>query len=132
MNGNKESEIFVDILGYEGVYMVSNIGRVKSLPKSNNDSERILKTYVNSFGYNPVALCINSICKKYKIHRLVAAAFIPNPENKKYVNHINGIKTDNRVENLEWCTSAENNIHALNTELRKMPSGKNHWKNKYI
>jgi hypothetical protein len=113
-------EIWKDIPNYKGVYQVSNYGQIKSLPKKlgkqNNGKYRceiILKCNSKSF-YPRVNLGRNNT---KTVHRLVATLFIPNPENKKTVNHINGIKTDNRVENLEWATYKENNNHAIKTGL---------------
>ena len=103
-------EIWKPIMGYEGLYEVSNLGRVKRLKK---DKEFILKPIINKFGYLHVSLSKNNIVKNYRIHRLVAETFIPNPDNKPDVDHINTIRTDNRVENLRWVTKQENQNNEL-------------------
>lgn len=103
-----------DIEGYEGLYQVSNLGRVKSL-KPRYKNKIILKQEINHFGY--LQICLSNPRKTHKVHRLVAQAFIPNPENKPQVNHIDGNKLNNKVENLEWNTAHENNLHACRTGL---------------
>ena len=131
-------EIWKDIKGYEGLYQVSNLGRVKSLPKSwtagyggiNTHNGKILKGTLSSTRYNQVELYKNKSNKKYTIHRLVAMEFIPNLENKPFINHKNGIKTDNYIENLEWCTNSENQIHAYREGLQKKRG--NHYKAKIV
>lgn len=115
----EEKEIWVDIKGYEGLYQVSNLGRVKSLNYRRTGKEKILKPIKMKRQYIKVQLCKNRKPKQYMIHRLVAQAFIPNPDNKEQVNHINGNKADNRVENLEWCTNSENTQHAFENGLNK-------------
>lgn len=94
---------FVDIAGYEGLYAVSKNGEVYSYPKNFRDGF-ILKGSKDVLGY-PV-VCLSN--KYIRIHRLVAMTFINNPENKKCVNHKNHDRSDNRIENLEWCTNSEN------------------------
>lgn len=119
-------EIWKNIEGFEGYYQVSNLGRVKSLKRtyysgSHNSlktiDERILSPYRKSSHYFSVKLRIDGICKTHFIHRLVAKTFIPNPENKPEVNHINGDKTDNRVANLEWVTRSQNIRHAFDRKI---------------
>jgi hypothetical protein len=132
-------EIWKPVIGFEQLYEVSNLGRVKSLEKkvfypnskwgkhSNGvlRKERILKP--NCKRYCSVTLCDTTNKRYYpNIHTLVAKAFIPNPENKLTVNHKNGIKSDNRVENLEWATHSENINHAIHNGLITFKSGKEH------
>lgn len=123
--------IWKDVPSYEGYYQVSSCGLIKSISRvvkyrenhSGLRKERILKLNVTKSGYVHAVICIDKVNKTVKVHRLVALAFIPNPENKPCVNHINGIKTDNRVENLEWCTYAENTQHAFKTKLKSGVKG---------
>lgn len=103
-----EEEIWSDVEGYEGKYMVSNIGKVKSLDYHRTGKEKIMKPRKDKKGYLYVGLYKNKKEKWVSVHRLVAAAFIPNPENKPCIDHINTIKDDNRVENLRWATPKEN------------------------
>jgi len=120
-------ENWKDIQGYEGIYQISDKGNVKSLPREwvwgngavRRRGELILKPGLNSAGYLSINMVTNGTSKNVVVHRLVAKAFIPNPEVKAEVNHINGDKTDNRVENLEWCSREENQQHAYDTNLHK-------------
>lgn len=120
-------EIWKDIKGYEGLYQISNMGRVKSLDRITSDGRCIKSKYLkigdNNKGYKNVALCKNSIYEKCYVHRLVAQAFIPNEEGKKEVDHINTIRDDNRVENLRWVTHKEN----MNNEISRKQNSNNHW-----
>ena len=106
------------------MYQVSNYGNVKSLARQRRNSkglymqkEKLLSLTNTSTGYKKVELVKNGKKKSYKVHRLVAMAFIDNPENKPEVNHIDGNKINNHVDNLEWVTSSENSIHAYKTGL---------------
>ena len=107
-------EVWKDVIGYEGLYRVSNLGRVKSLCKCN---EIILKAGMAKSGYFTVCLHNNKKPLTHNVHRLVAQAFIPNLENKRYVNHIDGNKQNNILSNLEWVTHGENMKHAYDIGL---------------
>ena len=121
-------EIWKDIKGYKGLYQVSNYGKVRSLErliwiKRNNCFGKFKSNLLNQEtginGYPKVILCKKNLPKTYLVHRLIAIAFIPNIYNKQEVNHLNGIKTDNRLKNLEWTTLSENHIHAYKIGLQK-------------
>lgn len=110
-------EEWKDIVGYEESYEVSCRGNIRN--------KKTTKIYSNkSNSYAVVALSKNGVSKKFGAHRIVAQAFIENPLNKKEVNHINGIKNDNRIENLEWCTPSENINHSWRIGLSKMTDKK--------
>lgn len=112
------TEIWKDIKGYEGWYQISNLGNVKSVKREIKYSngiivpypEKVLKGFIKPNGYKVIDLYKNKKKKKFYIHRLVAESFIDNPLNKPEINHINENKLDNRVGNLEWCTSSENKL----------------------
>lgn len=101
------------VKGYEGLYEVSNMGRVKSL---HYGKERILRPSDNSTGYRIVELA-KQAPKRKLVHRLVAEAFIPSPMNLPVVNHLDGDKHNNCVSNLEWCTYRQNTLHAIKLGL---------------
>ena len=111
-------EIWKDIKGYEGMYQVSNLGRVRSLKYRDKKGIHILKEYTNKNGYKVIDLYFKGK-KTCNIHRLVAKAFIPNPNNLPQVNHMDGNKTNNNINNLEWCSIKDNAIHAYKIGLYK-------------
>lgn len=121
-------EIWKDIDGFENIYQVSNMGRVRSLDRFVNcfngwanvkrkTKGKILTITKQSQGYSQVGLCKNGTQKSYRLNRLVAKAFIPNLQEKPEVNHIDGNKDNNRVDNLEWVTNIENMQHAIKSGL---------------
>lgn len=121
-------EVWKPVKNYEGLYEVSSFGRVKSLSRYMNHKsggksllkERILRQAINKKGYMCVALCKNCHQNSFLVHRLVAEAFIPNPDNLPQVNHRNEIKTDNSILNLEWCDNEYNcNYGRHNEKLAK-------------
>lgn len=132
-------EIWKDVVGYEGLYQVSNLGRVKSLERNITirnkykgvKKERALKPSPNEKGYLAVRFYINGHFPTFVVHRLVAEAFLTDFSAEKQINHINGIKNDNRVENLECVNQMENMKHRA-TVLNKKPRGvrkhNNRWK----
>jgi hypothetical protein len=123
-----EAKVFRDILGYEGLYQISSCGIVLSVRGDNLIGTRNRKSIrevravsqqLNYRGYPKVGLCKDKKRTSHRVHRLVATAFIPNPENKKEVNHIDGNKANNHYSNLEWATHSENVKHAYDTGLTK-------------
>lgn len=124
-------EIWKDVKDYEGIYQVSNLGRVKVLPRKRKNGikgsyiqkEKLMKPFI-SRRYKEVILRKDNKYKHFRVHRLVATTFIPNTENKPQVNHIDGNKFNNNADNLEWCTQSENQLHAYRTGLQKPVYGR--------
>lgn len=121
-------EVWKDVVGYEGKYQVSNMGRVKSLNYRHTGKEEILKNTVNIYGYRCVNLYKYGKRKTYQVHRLVAMAFVDGYEEGLVVNHIDEDKTNNCAWNLEWCTYEYNNSYGTRNERasEKMKGSKNH------
>jgi hypothetical protein len=109
-------EVWKDIKGYEGLYQVSNFGRVKSLSNGRARKEKMRKISVRSGGYLYVGLYKNNKGQKFSVHRLVAEAFVPNPNKLNEVNHKDENATNNCADNLEWCTRSYNNNYGTRNE----------------
>ena len=108
------------VIGWEGLYEISSTGLVRSIgPKWKRRGGRIFKHHYDKDGYDTVTLQRPGMCKTLKVHRLVALTFIENPDNKPVIDHINGIKDDNRVENLRWCTQSENEHNPITKEVQR-------------
>lgn len=114
-------EVWKDIKGYEGLYQVSSLGRIKSLDRYIERKDgtvyfwkgKIMSPAISNTGYLVTSIYKNKKKKQVQIHRLVAEAFIPNPNNRPEVNHINGKRNDARIDNLEWVNRSENQLHAF-------------------
>lgn len=121
-------EIWKDIPKYEGLYQVSNTGKVKSISHYTRNSTknsfrltkgRILAQYKMPNGYMQVQLSKNELREKYYVHRLVADVFLDNKDNLSDVNHIDGDKNNNSVNNLEWCSHKDNQVHMFKNRMTK-------------
>lgn len=142
MNSSSQStESWLPVPGFETYYAASSFGSIKAISRPSVNGfgstvlkEKILKTHKCKQGYMKVGL--RNIGwnrnKSFSVHRIIAITFIPNPDNLPEVNHVNGIKDDNRVENLEWLTESKNTQHAWDTGLCKRRFGKDHWKSKPV
>ena len=125
---NLNNEIWKDIPGFEDRYQASNLGRIRSIQDNHGKyKEHIRATWVSSKGYVYAQLFIKDVRYNISAHSAVASAFIPNPEYKKTINHIDGNKLNNHLGNLEWATYSENLLHAHATGLKQ---GQSHWKGK--
>lgn len=121
-------EVWKDVLGYENYYQISSHGRIRSVQRSiiykngkhYNYESKFLKLLIDKYGYYRVNLNKDNKMSTQNIHRLVAIHFIPNPENFLQINHINGIKSDNKVENLEWCDTYHNLNHSYINKLKRI------------
>ena len=118
-------EKWKDVVGYEGKYEVSNLGRVRSLNYLRTGKAKLLKQQVDKYGYKRMRLYKDGKAKSLLVHRLVAMAFLPNPNNLPMVNHKDENKTNNNVDNLEWCTASYNNNYGTKIERQsKSMTGK--------
>lgn len=129
-DGNVYHERWLDITSYEGIYQISDFGRVKRIMHRSNPAHKIINVSEATGGYLQVCLTVNGKGINHSVHRLVGIHFIPNPENKSQINHKKGNKKDNRFFMIEWNTSSENIIHAFDTGLSKPMSGTKHGKSK--
>lgn len=128
---DNSKEIWKDVPGYEGYYQASNRGKVRSIDRTIIDKNeikihrtgKVLSQNVNKDGYLFVELNKNAKRKLRTVHRIISETFIPNIKNKPEVNHINGNKKNNAISNLEWVTSSENQIHAIEDRLQTIPIG---------
>lgn len=100
-------EVWTNIPGYTGLYIISTLGNIK------NKRGNLIKFYIDNHGYKIATLSKNDKKKYIRVHRLVAISFILNPENKPFVNHIDGDRSNNKLDNLEWCTPIENVTHSI-------------------
>lgn len=117
-----ESEIWKDVVGYEGLYQVSNLGRIKRLPsvvKNRYIKGGLLKPRKHNSGYLSVYLCKNGVCEQWLLHRIVAMAFIPNPKNLPQINHKDSNRRNTFASNLEWCTQSYNIKYAYDHNHKK-------------
>ena len=122
----EDNTVWKPIPGYEGIYEASNKGEIRSFDKvitQKNGTDRTIKGRVmkqrkNNRGYHIITLNKDSVSKDYLVHRLIAFAFLPNPDNLPQVNHIDGNKSNNCIENLEWCDQTHNMLEAYRTGLR--------------
>lgn len=121
--GDLKNEVWRNVIGYEGLYMVSDMGRIMSLGRRGNNKKMILSGSPDSDGYIIVNLRKNNEQCKSKVHQLVMKAFVPNPKKLPEVNHKKGRKKDNRVSQLEWSTSSNNKKHAFLIGLMVAPRG---------
>ena len=131
MSSVLEQELWLPISGYEGYYEVSSLGRIKSLERkvynphgNGNVVEKILRQHIDNHGYKKVGLNKNGVNKLYNVHRLVAIAFLPNPNNYPCINHKNEDRCDNRIDNLEWCTYVYNNNYGDRLKKVSMSAGR--------
>lgn len=113
--------IVKNVKDYEGLYLIDNLGNIVSIPKQQGsrfvNQYKILGTKINRLGYKEVALSKDGKTKTVLLHRLLAIHFVDNPNLYPCVNHKNGIKSDNRIENLEWCSRSQNTKHAYDNNL---------------
>lgn len=112
-------ETWKDVIGYEGIYQVSDLGNLRSLNYKRTGKIQLLKPARDNKGYLRTAFMKDGNLKTIKVHRIVAQTFLGISKDYPQVNHINGIKHDNRLENLEWCNNSQNQIHAINLGLTK-------------
>lgn len=130
------NEIWLDVVGYEGLYQVSSLGVVKRIPSRNQPIGGVIKPIDNGNGYFGVGLCKDGLKKRTYIHRIVAIAFHKNTNGKAEVNHIDGDRSNNKADNLEWVTRSENHKHRYDYLKQKGvnfgKTGKDNWTSKVI